>query len=70
MSEQEKIRAAISRQFIESGEKERMMQLLKERLTDAGWNDKLYAYCRGTVNESVKKEILTEIKKFLSENLE
>ncbi|KAI9015272.1 transcription factor e(y)2-domain-containing protein [Phycomyces nitens] len=97
MSEQEKIRASVERQFVESGEKDRLLQLLKERLTDFGWNDKLYAHCRemvlnnkdenenitldklvneasdygrNTIHDSIKKEVLANIREFLDENLD
>ncbi|KAL0083629.1 transcription factor e(y)2-domain-containing protein [Phycomyces blakesleeanus] len=95
MSEQEKIRASVERQFVESGEKDRLLQLLKERLTDFGWNDRLYAHCRetilnrklenvtldklvneasdygrNTIHDSIKKEVLANIREFLDENLD
>lgn len=33
-------------QLIESGEKERLMELLRERLVDCGWKDEMKAICR------------------------
>lgn len=33
-------------QFIESGEKERLMELLRERLIECGWKDEMKALCR------------------------
>ena len=33
-------------QLIESGEKERLMELLRERLIECGWKDEMKALCR------------------------
>lgn len=33
-------------QLIETGEKERLMELLRERLVDCGWKDEMKALCR------------------------
>lgn len=35
-----------SRQLIESGEKERLMELLRERLIECGWKDEMKSLCR------------------------
>jgi enhancer of yellow 2 transcription factor len=32
--------------LIESGEKERLMELLRERLIECGWKDEMKALCR------------------------
>jgi len=32
--------------LIETGEKERLMELLRERLVDCGWKDEMKALCR------------------------
>jgi hypothetical protein len=32
--------------LIESGEKERLMELLRERLIECGWKDEMNALCR------------------------
>ena len=34
------------KQLIESGEKERLMELLRERLVECGWKDEMKAICR------------------------
>ncbi|KAI8049385.1 enhancer of yellow 2 transcription factor-like protein B-like protein [Thamnidium elegans] len=95
MSESEKEQAAVNRLFVESGEKERLLQILRARLSDSGWNDSLDAHCRDTIRnknvdnisldellkdvedhgkttiqESIKKDLLEQIKKFLDEHLE
>jgi hypothetical protein len=33
-------------QLIESGEKERLKELLRERLIECGWKDEMKSYCR------------------------
>lgn len=33
-------------QLIETGEKERLMELLRERLVECGWKDDMKALCR------------------------
>ncbi|KAI7893238.1 uncharacterized protein EV154DRAFT_561463 [Mucor mucedo] len=49
MSETEKMKTAVNRLFVESGEKERLLQVLRLRLADSGWNDGLDAHCRETI---------------------
>ena len=36
----------LAAQLIETGEKERLMELLRERLVDCGWKDEMKALCR------------------------
>ncbi|KAI8890938.1 enhancer of yellow 2 transcription factor-like protein B-like protein [Backusella circina FSU 941] len=49
MSEEEKIKTQIGRLFVESGEKERILESLKRRLAESGWNDGLDAHTRDLV---------------------
>ncbi|EPB90809.1 hypothetical protein HMPREF1544_02387 [Mucor circinelloides 1006PhL] len=93
MSDAEKMRTSVSRLFVESGEKDRLLQLLRARLSDSGWTDSLDAYNvvrtknledvsfedlvkeigdhgRSTVSETIKKDLLESIKKFLDEHLD
>ncbi|KAI7898109.1 enhancer of yellow 2 transcription factor-like protein B-like protein [Cokeromyces recurvatus] len=95
MSETEKSRTAINKLFVESGEKERLLQFLRTRLIESGWNGNLDAYTRDVIRnknlekttleelekevgdygraiikESVKKDVLEQIKKFLDNNLD
>ncbi|CAO0793767.1 unnamed protein product [Mucor circinelloides] len=95
MSDAEKMRTSVSRLFVESGEKDRLLQLLRARLSDSGWTDSLDAYSRdvvrtknledvsfedlvkeigdhgrSTVSETIKKDLLESIKKFLDEHLD
>ncbi|CAM0140610.1 unnamed protein product [Umbelopsis sp. WA50703] len=89
------LKAAVDRRFVLSGERARLLEFIKLRLAETGWNDALYAHCfetfktrglenismnslltefsdhaRANVNESIKKELLIQIKQFLDENLD
>ncbi|KAI8142329.1 putative DC6 [Fennellomyces sp. T-0311] len=68
MSESERLRIALNRHFVDSGEKERLMGLLRTRLAETGWNDDLYAYCRDTVRtEKLENITLDELSKKASD---
>jgi len=76
---------------VQSGEKERLKELLRSRLIECGWRDDLKSFCktviknkglekitvnelvqeviprgRATVPESIKAELLQQIKTFLT----
>ncbi|CAO3608190.1 unnamed protein product [Cunninghamella blakesleeana] len=89
MSTEENLVTIINQHFINSGEKQRLLTLLKARLAETSWSDNYYAHCKetmnskkdnftldeliqetsdygkSTINESIKKEMLVLIKKFL-----
>ncbi|KAI8065188.1 transcription factor e(y)2-domain-containing protein [Gongronella butleri] len=89
----EELISALTQHFVNSGEKQRLLTLLKAKLTDASWPDMYYAHCRNamqdrkdnftfdelaestsdygksSINESIKKEMLVQIKKFLVDTL-
>ncbi|KAI9488682.1 transcription factor e(y)2-domain-containing protein [Zychaea mexicana] len=68
MSDSEKLRLALSRHFVDSGEKERLMGILRTRLAEAGWNDTLYAHCRDTVRQRKLENVtLDELAKEASD---
>lgn len=85
------MRAAINQQLVETGEKERLKEMLRQKLIESGWRDQLKAHCkevvkakgveqitvqelvaeitpkgRALVPDSVKKELLQQIKTFLA----
>ncbi|CAF1396475.1 hypothetical protein I4U23_017434 [Adineta vaga] len=89
------IRASLNAKLIESGERERMKQLLRQRLMEYGWRDQMKAYCkdivkqkglenitvdelvqeitpkgRALVPDSIKKEMLTVLRQYLSKHEE
>ncbi|KAH8553575.1 enhancer of yellow 2 transcription factor [Umbelopsis sp. PMI_123] len=39
------LKAAIDRRFVLSGERSRLLDFVKQRLAETGWNDALYAHC-------------------------
>lgn len=45
------MRATINQKLVESGERERLMELLRTRLIECGWRDELKAYCKEIVRQ-------------------
>jgi len=43
------LESAVNRKLIESGEKERLKALLRDRLIECGWRDELKARCEAVV---------------------
>lgn len=41
------MRAAINQKLIETGERERLKELLRAKLIECGWKDQLKAHCKG-----------------------
>jgi enhancer of yellow 2 transcription factor len=46
-----KLRATASERLIESGERDRLVQLLRTRLLESGWRDQLAAHAKDIVRE-------------------
>ncbi|XP_071957682.1 transcription and mRNA export factor ENY2-like [Antedon mediterranea] len=44
-----KMRATIHQKMVETGEKERLKELLRAKLIECGWRDQLKAYCKEVV---------------------
>jgi enhancer of yellow 2 transcription factor len=50
------VRATIMERLIESGEKERLMELLRSRLVECGWRDEVKAYTKDLIkNRGIQK---------------
>ncbi|KAK6928524.1 Transcription factor, enhancer of yellow 2 [Dillenia turbinata] len=47
----------INIKMIESGEKERLMELLKERLIDCGWKDEMQNLCRAFIKKEGRNNV-------------
>ena len=47
MNKDAQMRAAISQKLIETGEKERLKELLRAKLIECSWKDQLKAHCKG-----------------------
>ncbi|KAJ2800616.1 hypothetical protein H4R20_003992 [Coemansia guatemalensis] len=51
-SETTGIREELLRRFIESGERERLQEILRSKLHTSGWQDRVKDKCQKTINES------------------
>ncbi|GAA5806532.1 hypothetical protein HPULCUR_012068 [Helicostylum pulchrum] len=71
MSESEKEQAAVNRLFVESGEKERQDTIRNKNVDTISLDELLKdVEDHATIQESIKKDLLEQIKKFLDEHLE
>nr|XP_038935821.1 transcription and mRNA export factor ENY2 isoform X4 [Rattus norvegicus] len=68
MNKDAQMRAAINQKLIETGERERLKELLRAKLIECGWKDQLKAHCKALVPDSVKKELLQRIRTFLAQH--
>jgi len=41
------VRTTIMQKLVETGEKERLKELLRQKLVECGWRDELKEYCKG-----------------------
>lgn len=46
------VREELLRQFIETGERERLQEILRSKLQSSGWQDRIKDKCQKVVNES------------------
>ncbi|GFP94049.1 transcription and mRNA export factor sus1 [Phtheirospermum japonicum] len=46
--------------LIESGEKERLMELVRERLAECGWKDEMKALCRAFVKKNGRESVTVD----------
>uniref|UniRef100_A0A670K3X7 ENY2 transcription and export complex 2 subunit n=1 Tax=Podarcis muralis TaxID=64176 RepID=A0A670K3X7_PODMU len=47
MNKDAQMRASINQKLIETGERERLKELLRAKLIECGWKDQLKAHCKG-----------------------
>uniref|UniRef100_A0A803YDP8 ENY2 transcription and export complex 2 subunit n=1 Tax=Meleagris gallopavo TaxID=9103 RepID=A0A803YDP8_MELGA len=47
MNKDAQMRATINQKLIETGERERLKDLLRAKLIECGWKDQLKAHCKG-----------------------
>lgn len=45
------VRAAINQKLIESGEKEKLKEMLRTKLVQCGWRDEMKGYCREIIRQ-------------------
>ncbi|XP_050380881.1 transcription and mRNA export factor ENY2 [Argentina anserina] len=50
----------ISIEMIESGEKERLIELLRERLIECGWKDEMKALCRSFIKKKGRNNVTVD----------
>jgi enhancer of yellow 2 transcription factor len=58
--EQLSLQEGINAKLVQSGERERLKQLLRERLVECGWRDELKEQCKRIVKERGFENITTE----------
>ncbi|XP_069777097.1 transcription and mRNA export factor ENY2 isoform X2 [Narcine bancroftii] len=51
MNKDVQLRATINQKLIETGERERLKELLRAKLTECGWKDQLKAHCKDVIRE-------------------
>ncbi|BFZ13102.1 hypothetical protein BsWGS_16140 [Bradybaena similaris] len=54
------MRATINQKLIETGERERLKELLRARLIECGWRDQLKAYCKEIVQQKGLEHITVD----------
>ena len=54
------MRAAINQKLIETGERDRLKELLRTRLIECGWRDQLKAYCKEVVKQKGLEHITVD----------
>jgi len=54
------MRATINQKLIETGERERLKELLRTRLIECGWRDQLKAYCKEVVRQKGLEHITVD----------
>ncbi|NXJ08413.1 ENY2 factor, partial [Alectura lathami] len=51
MNKDAQMRATINQKLIETGERERLKDLLRAKLIECGWKDQLKAHCKDVIKE-------------------
>ncbi|KAH9503501.1 Transcription and mRNA export factor eny2 [Bulinus truncatus] len=54
------MRATINQKLVETGERERLKELLRARLIECGWRDQLKAYCKEIVQQKGLEHITVD----------
>uniref|UniRef100_A0A8D2MQ89 Uncharacterized protein n=1 Tax=Zonotrichia albicollis TaxID=44394 RepID=A0A8D2MQ89_ZONAL len=53
MNKDAQMRATINQKLIETGERERLKELLRAKLIECGWKDQLKAHCKGNSGQLI-----------------
>ncbi|KAL6067997.1 Transcription and mRNA export factor eny2, variant 2 [Balamuthia mandrillaris] len=59
MSEQQ-VRATINQKLIESGEKERLKDMLRSKLVECGWRDEMKVHCKEIIKQKGVENVHVE----------
>ncbi|KAK3581181.1 hypothetical protein CHS0354_024714 [Potamilus streckersoni] len=54
------MRAQINQKLVETGERERLKELLRTRLVECGWRDQLKQYCKEVVKQKGLEHITVD----------
>uniref|UniRef100_A0A8C7DWU1 ENY2 n=1 Tax=Naja naja TaxID=35670 RepID=A0A8C7DWU1_NAJNA len=54
MNKDAQMRATINQKLIETGERERLKELLRAKLIECGWKDQLKAHCKGNCHLGIE----------------
>jgi len=54
------IRATINQKLIETGEKDRLKDLLRTKLVECGWRDEMKTYCREVIKSKGLENVTVE----------
>jgi len=54
------MRASINQKLVETGESERLKEILRTRLIECGWRDELKAYCKEIVKRKGLEHVTVE----------
>ncbi|KAL5021977.1 hypothetical protein ScPMuIL_001132 [Solemya velum] len=54
------MRAKINQKLVETGERERLMELLRTRLIECGWRDQLKQHCKDIVKQKGLEHITVD----------
>ena len=54
------MRATINQKLTETGEKERLKEVLRQKLVESGWRDEMKAYCKEVIKNKGIDQITVE----------
>merc|ERR1711970_212622 len=54
------VRTTIMQKLVETGEKERLKELLRQKLIECGWRDELKEYCKEVIRSKGLEQISVE----------
>jgi len=59
-AKEQQMRASINAKLIETGERERLKELLQQKLIECGWRDQVKSYCKDVVKQKGLDNITVE----------